>query len=349
MDTGPQGSVTALGAHGQIRGADVKMGVESSPAVEPVGGPSRGPFVAGAPISWGICEVPGWGPMLPAERVLSEMHELGLSGTELGAPGFLPDEPDAVRAAVSAHGLTLVGAFVPLVLWSADADDSAAALAQADLAAAKLAAGAGANPALPPPALNVALVEDLDWSRPHELSDDEWALVGANLTEVERICATHRVTMALHPHFDTLLERDDQIQRALVSFDPVGWCLDTGHLTIAGTDPAAFARVHGHRVSHAHLKDVDATLARRLAAREMTLLEATKKGLFRPLGEGDVNVAGTLAQLRAHGYAGWLVLEQDTSLTGDEPPVSVMGPMGDVRTSIAFMENLAQQGEEKVI
>ncbi|MGH9258756.1 MAG: inosose dehydratase, partial [Acidimicrobiales bacterium] len=34
--------------------------------------------VAGAPISWGVCEVPGWGRALPAGRVLAEMSSLGL-------------------------------------------------------------------------------------------------------------------------------------------------------------------------------------------------------------------------------------------------------------------------------
>ena len=34
--------------------------------------------LAGAPISWGVCEVPGWGLMLPPERVLGEMAALGL-------------------------------------------------------------------------------------------------------------------------------------------------------------------------------------------------------------------------------------------------------------------------------
>jgi len=41
--------------------------------------------LAGAPISWGVCEVPGWGIMLPRDRVLSEMRDLGLKATELGA------------------------------------------------------------------------------------------------------------------------------------------------------------------------------------------------------------------------------------------------------------------------
>ena len=34
--------------------------------------------IASAPISWGICEVPGWGHMLPTDRVLSEMTDLGI-------------------------------------------------------------------------------------------------------------------------------------------------------------------------------------------------------------------------------------------------------------------------------
>ena len=34
--------------------------------------------IAGAPISWGVCEVPGWGYQLGPDRVLKEMGEVGL-------------------------------------------------------------------------------------------------------------------------------------------------------------------------------------------------------------------------------------------------------------------------------
>jgi inosose dehydratase len=44
--------------------------------------------VAGAPISWGVCEVPGWGRQLPAATVLAGMRRLGLGATELGPDGF---------------------------------------------------------------------------------------------------------------------------------------------------------------------------------------------------------------------------------------------------------------------
>jgi len=52
--------------------------------------------IAGAPISWGVCEVPGRGHQLTPDRVLREMRDVGLAATELGPEGFLPAEPDAM-------------------------------------------------------------------------------------------------------------------------------------------------------------------------------------------------------------------------------------------------------------
>ena len=69
--------------------------------------------VAGAPISWGVCEVPGWGWQLDSTTVLSQMRELGLVATEFGPDGFLPDEPQARAATLADQGLRAVGGFVP--------------------------------------------------------------------------------------------------------------------------------------------------------------------------------------------------------------------------------------------
>ena len=51
--------------------------------------------IAGAPISWGVCEVPGWGYQMSPERVLTEMKEIGLTATEFGPAGWLPTDPAA--------------------------------------------------------------------------------------------------------------------------------------------------------------------------------------------------------------------------------------------------------------
>ena len=71
--------------------------------------------VAGGPISWGVCEVPGWGLQLPVDRVLTEMRAVGLAATELGAIGWLPTDAGELRSMLDAHEMHATGAFVPLV------------------------------------------------------------------------------------------------------------------------------------------------------------------------------------------------------------------------------------------
>ena len=61
--------------------------------------------VAGAPISWGVCEVPGWGHQLgPGHWCSSQMREVGLAATEFGPDGFLPDAPEAKARTLAAPG-----------------------------------------------------------------------------------------------------------------------------------------------------------------------------------------------------------------------------------------------------
>ncbi len=96
-----------------------------------------------------------------------------------------------------------------------------------------------------------------------------------------------------------------------------------------------------------HLKDVDTAVAARLNAGELTLMEAVQAGLFRPLGEGDAAIADVIRALDDHGYGRALVLEQDTAITGQEPPVG-SGPVLDVRKSIEFLDTVAPTNEEVI-
>jgi inosose dehydratase len=292
------------------------------------------PRVAAAPISWGVCEVPGWGLMLPPERVLSEMAALGFRATELGPIDWLPLDPDALRAQLSRHGLELVGGFVPLVLHEPDA---ASAREQAERIGGVLAA-AGAD------VFVAAVVMDAGWSDPQPLDDAAWTRLAQHLDELAELVAGLGLELVLHPHAGTLIERETEIERVLAS-SQVALCLDTGHLTIAGADPSAFVRRHGERIAHVHLKDVDAAVAERYRAGELSLVEATQAGLFRPLGQGDANIAEVMELLEGTGYERWLVLEQDMAITGEEPPVG-RGPVLDVQASVAYLNGLAPREEE---
>ena len=78
--------------------------------------------IAGAPISWGVCEVPGWGYQLSPDRVLTEMQQVGLAATEFGPDGFLPADPAVMADFLASRHLTAVGGFTPVVLHEASHD-----------------------------------------------------------------------------------------------------------------------------------------------------------------------------------------------------------------------------------
>ena len=289
--------------------------------------------IAGAPISWGVCEVPGWGLQLPPDRVLSEMRALGMTATELGPLGWLPLDGGRARAELDRYGLRLVGGFVPVVVHEAELGDTRE---QARRAAAQLAA-AGAD------VFVAALVADLDWSAPPTLDADGWKRVGAHLRELAGLAAAEGLELVLHPHVGTLAETAADVEQALAHTD-VPWCFDSGHLLIGGVDPAAFVRDHADRIGHVHLKDVDARLAEDVRTGARSLVAATQAGLFRPLGEGDARIDEVVRLLDETGYERWLVLEQDIAITGAEPPTGE-GPALDVQRSIEFLSMRAPRRE----
>ena len=116
----------------------------------------------------------------------------------------------------------------------------------------------------------------------------------------------------------------------------MGLCLDTEHLLIGGSDPVEVAELAGDRVNHVHLKDVNEDVASRVARRELSYKEGAAQGVYRPLGDGDVDVGRVIELLERAGYRGWYVLEQDTVVESE--PREGEGPVVDVRKSLDFVK-----------
>jgi inosose dehydratase len=277
--------------------------------------------IAGAPISWGVCEVPGWGYQLSPARVLAEMRETGLAATELGPEGFLPADAAEQKAVLARHDLHALGGFVPLLLHVPGHDPAP----EVESVLAGYAA-TGSD----------VLVLSADSGRTGydarpELDAQGWRTLLANLDRLAALAAARGATAVLHPHVGTMVENTDDVQRVLEG-SSIALCLDTGHLLIGGTDPAELTRQAADRVAHTHVKDVDLALARKVQAGRLTYTEAVRAGMYRPVGRGDVDFAAIVGHLRDRGYDGWYVLEQDTILT-EEPRGE--GPVADVRASVA--------------
>lgn len=279
--------------------------------------------IAAAPISWGVCEVPGWGHVLDAPTVLAEMAALGITATEFGPPDYLPADPLETRAALAEYGLTAIGGFLALALHQ----DTDQVLATTREVAARY-AEAGAE------VLILAAATGLDGydTRP-ALSDAEWRTLIDTAAAISAIAAEYGLLTTLHPHVGTHVETEFEVERFLADSD-LPLCLDTGHLLIGGTDPVRLAKSHPDRIGHIHLKDVRRELADQVRSGALEYSEAVRQGLYVPLGEGDVDIDTLIRDIHQAGYRGWYVIEQDTAL---RPGDTASTPSRDAERSLRHL------------
>jgi inosose dehydratase len=288
--------------------------------------------MATAPISWGICEVPGWGVQLPVDRVLSEMSQMGFPATELGSEGYLPSSPAELTSVLSKYDLDLLAAFVPMLVHDpAEADET---LRRAEEMAALLEQTGAIY-------FNTSPVTTWDWAPRRELSDAEWVHTWTMFDRIEEICNAHGLIQVLHEHVGTIIETKDEIQRT-VDNSKIRFVLDTAHFAVGGYDPVDFVDAHADRVGLVHIKDCNLAIAKRLNDGELTLMEAVQSGLFPNVGRGDLDIDRVIASLESKGYEGWYVLEQDTAITGDEPEQG-RGPIEDVRANVDYLKGLEER------
>jgi inosose dehydratase len=281
--------------------------------------------IAAAPITWGVCEVPGWGRVLPPSTVLAEMAELGITATELGPPGYLPTRVSELTGLLNEHSLGLVGGFYAAPLHQVSTVDDAVAVAE-------LLAQAGGE------VLVLAAATGLDgYDERPPLSDREWAALLESVARIAERAAAGGVKTVLHPHVGTHVETKAEVERFVHDSD-LPLCVDTGHLLIGGTDPVDLVRRHPHRVGHVHLKDVRADLAEQVRQGVLTYTEAVARGIYVPLGAGDVDLDTLLTLLRDNDYDGWYVLEQDTALADD--PAEDERPREHTRQSLEQLSKI---------
>lgn len=284
--------------------------------------------IAGAPISWGVCEAPNWGHQMTPERVLKEMASLNLGATEFGPLGFLPVNPAERAEALKKYNMIAVGGFYPILLH----DDSFDPLPEIKKELESFVA-AGAKVLVLAASTGLSGYNE---KRP-ELTAEQWKTFFTNCDRISEYAATLGILATVHPHVGTMIETRDDIYK-LVEGSNIAFTLDTGHMIIGGTDPVEFAQKYPDRIKHSHLKDVDMSKASRVASGELTYNEGVKIGMYTPLGKGDVDVTTIVKSLVASGYDGWFVLEQDLMLDGEPAPDG--WPYSDAQESVAFLRGI---------
>lgn len=269
--------------------------------------------VATAPVNWNNDDLPGWAPEVPFPDLLDEMVAAGYAATELG--GNFPGDPALLAAALALRDMTLCGSYLWLDLLAAEFSATASVVLDERL---RLLAAVGCQDLVVAATMTparVAIAGRVAACGRDGLSADEWICLGANLSAVAGLAAERTVRVHYHNHVGTFVETPAEVERLLgVLPDGVDLCFDTGHFLYGGGEPAAFVKRHGDRIGYVHLKDVALPTLGRCRERGTSFLCALREGIFCELGNGGAEVETLVDALLNGGFAGWLVVEQDTTL-----------------------------------
>ncbi|MFH1743555.1 MAG: TIM barrel protein [bacterium] len=280
--------------------------------------------VANAPCSWGVLEFDLDGQAAGYAQVLDEMAQSGYEGTELGDWGFMPTDPGALHQDLQKRNLTMLGAFVPVAL--ADVERHAGGVEQALKTARLLAAVsetafivlADDNGTDPARTKNAGRIRS-----EHKLSDEQWRTFAAGAERIARAVADETgLRTVFHHHCAGYVETPDEVDALLTRTDSglLGLCFDTGHYTYGGGNAVDGLKKHADRIWHVHFKDSHLEIATQAREQGWDYFEAVRRGVFCELGKGTVDFPAIKAQLKNHGYQGWIVVEQDV-LPGMGTPI----------------------------
>jgi inosose dehydratase len=288
--------------------------------------------IGSAPDSWGV-----WFPSDPKQtpwhRYLDEVAAAGYEWTELGPYGYLPSDLPTLRAELDRRGLKVSATFAMAHLEDPSAWPD---LQRQVTGGGELLAALGAR--------FLVLIDDTysdlftgKPTRPSRLEESAWRRL---------IDTTHRVgdlvrerfglQLVFHPHAETHVEYEDQIEALLDQTDPtrVALCLDTGHHAYRGGDPVAFFRRHHARIPYLHLKSVDPQKQAWVEREHIPFAIAVANDMFCEPSQGAVDFLAFRDALREVDYDGLATVEQDMY------PAPFDKPLPIARRTLAYLRSI---------
>ncbi len=146
-------------------------------------------------------------------------------------------------------------------------------------------------------------------SQDHDRRQDKMAQALRFYAQAARRAQAYGVSLLIHPHshHTSLVLTADEYDQLLTAVAPlgIGFNPDTGHILRGGQDVMACLQRHRPQIGHVHIKDVDAN------------------GSWAALGQGITPLAELLAWLEQTGYAGWVVIEEESAAVYPEPSAAI--------------------------
>jgi inosose dehydratase len=260
------------------------------------------------PDSWGVWFADD--PLqTPWQRFLDELADVGYRWLELGPYGYLPTDPGQLTEELDKRGLRVSGQAVAAPLQHAEQWTSI--LAEARRVAELVTAVGGRFMVVLPGAYRDE--KTAEFREPREL--DAWKTLVRQNDELGRIIGEeYGLTVAFHPHADTHVETQQQVERFLHDTDPryVSLCLDTGHFAYRHGDNVGLISKYAERLGFMHIKGVDPEVLEVVDAEDLSFGEAVKRGVMAEPPRAEPKIAPIAEALRGLDREEmFVIVEQD--------------------------------------
>ena len=141
------------------------------------------------------------------DRVMAEMTDIGLSATELGPDGYLPLDPDELADYLDGYDLSIVGGFVPALLYRPDRVDGV--LEYVTRASTQLARTGSKVLVLGRALTTTGTTPRSTWTTRSGRSSSR------TCGRLNDIVERQGLITALHPHWGMAIETGDHVERLL--------------------------------------------------------------------------------------------------------------------------------------
>jgi len=262
------------------------------------------------PDSWGISS-----PKNPLQinwkQYIKEISEAGYEYTELGPLGYFSTDPIILKRELKKYNLKLSA--VTVMAGHLDIKTDWKNIYTKLIETATL--GSELNP------LHIVLIDDV-YRDMHTgittvdkvLDQDQWKIFIENTHKFARLAMeSYNLSTVFHPHAETHIETEQQIENFLDCTDPslVSLLLDTGHHAYTSGDPISFFEKHNERITYIHLKNLNHGILNQSRKKNFSMIEAISKGVFCEPDKGIINLETFARIVRKTNYSGIITVEQD--------------------------------------
>lgn len=265
--------------------------------------------IGNCPDSWGVWFAQN-DRQMDWRQYLDEVAAAGYRYTEIGPYGYMTTDPDELKAALSARGLTAVAG---TVMFDIEDDSQLPGVLEASEKACALLRAVGAKYYIIMDGMYTDLLTD-EQTLPKTLTDEQFTRLCENYRTLVRAVRGWGIEPVFHPHGGTHVETEAQIDRMLAYLpaDELRICFDTGHhIYVQGNDVYAYTEKIADRIDFLHLKDLVPAVKEACWRDGIPYATATRKNVFAEIGHGEIDWPRYAEILKKIGFDGYAVIEHD--------------------------------------